>query len=86
MQSPPAPVRRPAFAQWLFDHDLDYQQAAKSLDSCRETIRLICLPFDHPKRRVPYGKLMERIVKWTGGRIRPADFYAPELNEAEVAA
>lgn len=71
----PAPKRRPFFALLLFEAGVDYQQAAKALASSRETIRLVCLPFEDPRRRVPNRQLMGRIVAWTAGRVRPADFY-----------
>ncbi len=73
----PPPLVRPQFATALFEAGLDYQQAAVALQSSRETIRLICLPFNDPRRRVPNRKLMQRIVDWTEGKIRPADFYEP---------
>lgn len=82
---PPAPLRRPKLAQFLFERDLSFAAAGEQLGRTREWVRLICLPFDDPRRRVPDLDDMERIVAWTGGEVTPADFYPPELNGARVA-
>lgn len=82
----PPPKPMPLFALLLFQAGVDYQQAAVALESSRETIRMICLPFEDPRRRVPNRKLMVRIVDWCGGRVRPADFYEPVPQVLEEAA
>lgn len=77
----PPPKKHPKFATLLFARGVDYREAAEALGSSRETIRLICLPFDDDRRRVPNARLMARIRAWTGDEIRPADFYESELLE-----
>ena len=77
----PPPVRRPKLAELLFARDVDYRQAAAALGSSRETIRLICMPFGDVRRRVPNARLMSRIVTWTAGEVRPADFYEVDLED-----
>jgi hypothetical protein len=78
----PPQCPRPRFALLLFLSDVDYQQAAQALESSRETIRLICLPFSDPRRRVPNRRLMSRIIEWTRGEVHPADFYEAIQRDA----
>lgn len=89
-QAPPPPPRpRPALDRFLSERKIAYRQAAVPLQTTGETLRLICLPFDDPQRRVPNKELMERIWRWTAGQITPASFF-PYGQEAaadtEVAA
>lgn len=81
----PPPCPRPRLALLLFQSNVDYQQAAEALESSRETIRLICLPFADDRRRVPNRRLMARIVAWTAGETKPADFYEPAALEGIAA-
>lgn len=71
----PPPRHRPRLAALLFEACVDFRAAAEGLRCSRETVRLICLPFDDPRRRVPNRALMARIVEWTRGEAQPADFY-----------
>lgn len=86
MHALPPPLARPRFAFLLFQAGLDYHQAAQALGSSRETVRLICLPFADPRRRVPNKRLMARIVEWTRGDTQPADFYDCTASVARSVA
>jgi len=83
--SPPAPLVRPKFAQFLFDRGLNYREAGERLGRTREWARLVCLPFDDPRRRIPDAEDIRLIVTWTGGVVTPADFYPPELSQSPTA-
>lgn len=90
-KSIPEPVERPALAEWLWRRNIDLRAAADLFDGrCSpEQVRLICLAFDDPKRRVPGKDLMEVIVARTGGDVAPADFYppvSPQLHRAGQTA
>lgn len=84
-QAIPEPVNRPTLAEWLWRRDVTLIQAGELFECSPEMVRLICLPFDDPKRRVPDSRtsaggkpsLMERIITATGGDIIPAGFFAP---------
>ncbi len=80
MLTAPPKIERPALALWLWERDLTLKQAGALFGCSYEQVRAICLPFDSPLRRVPGEELMERIVRATGGLIRPADFYPSRLN------
>lgn len=73
---------RPPFARWLFERDLDFRQAAARLGCSHETVRLICLPFDDPKRRVPNVALMDKIIALTDGEVAASDFFQKTAAEA----
>ncbi|HEY2178060.1 MAG TPA: hypothetical protein VGH15_05710 [Caulobacteraceae bacterium] len=77
---PPRPVPRPAFARWMWERSLELKAVAAEIGCSHEQVRLICLPFADRRRRVPTAELLERIVTFTDGEIRPADFYPPHLN------
>lgn len=55
-----------------------------------EWVRLVTLPFGDAKRRVPSAEDIARAFEWSGGEIKPADWYPPELSRdasgAEPAA
>lgn len=70
---------RPKFAQWLWERDIILREAAGQLECSYEQVRVICLPFEDPSRRVPSEALIERIVEYTGGQITAADFYPARL-------
>ncbi len=71
----PLPLNRPKLARWLWERDLDNSQAADCLGRTREWVRLVCLPFDDPRRRIPQREDMDRIFAFTNGEVTPADFY-----------
>lgn len=73
--APPAPVRRPRLALWLFERNLRLKDAEGPLGVGLEQVRRYCLPFGHNLRSVPTAKVMARIVAWTDGQVGPADFY-----------
>lgn len=73
-KTPPI-VPRPRLAAYIFERALELKTVGEAIGCSGEQVRLICLPFGHPKRRVPRTDLMARIVAWTGGEITPADFY-----------
>lgn len=76
----PEAAARPKLAAWLPAHGHNFRTAAEALGVSSEAVRLWCLAFDDPNRRVPTPSLMERIVEWTGGEVTPADFYPQRLN------
>lgn len=82
----PPPRPRPRLAAFIFDRGLDLKDVGDAIGCSHEQVRLICLPFGDPKRRVPGAELMERIVLWTNRAVTPSDFYPPELLGAEGAA
>jgi hypothetical protein len=81
----PAPLNRPAFAHYLWERDVDFREAAEALGRSREWVRLVCLPFNDPRRRIPNCDDMAVIHAWTGGEIGPPSFYPPSLNQRSVA-
>lgn len=76
--TPPVHRPRPRLARWLFDHDMTDVDAGRRLGCTGEYVRLICLPFDDPNRRVPGKRIMERVLSVTNGAVRPDDFYPIE--------
>jgi hypothetical protein len=69
-------------ARFLFDRDISYEAAGRSLQRSREWVRSICLPFCDPRRRIPDVEDMRRIRDWTGGEVIAPDFYPPDLAPA----
>jgi hypothetical protein len=86
ISAPPAPLVRPKLAVYMFEREITLRMAGEALDQSPDWVRLVCLPFDDPRRRVPNKEAMERIVAWTGGEIAPADFYPDHLNQGGEAA
>lgn len=80
----PAPLSRPKLATYLFERDITFRAAGEALGQSQEWVRLVCLPFDDPRRRVPHKDVMERIVAWTQGAVVPADFYPAHLNQGST--
>ncbi|HEX7887290.1 MAG TPA: hypothetical protein VF474_15035 [Phenylobacterium sp.] len=83
LRTAPAPLNRPKLARFLWDRDLGYAAAGEHLGRSGEWVRLVCLPFDDPRRRIPDADDMARIHAWTLGEVTPADFYRPELTGRE---
>lgn len=79
----PSPVHaeRPRFWRYYRDRGLSVADVARDLGRSREWVRLICLPFDDPRRRIPDQDAMEDIHRYTESEIVPADFYPPHLSE-----
>lgn len=79
--SPPATIPdvrlRPALDRWLRDRDLDGPAAGKLFGCSKQMIDDITRPFDDPKRKRPGRDLLTRIVRVTGGAVRPEDFSPP---------
>ena len=71
----PEPRPRPKFAYWLYDRRLTNRAVAPGLGCSHETVRLICLPFADPDRRVPRATLLASIVALTDGEITERDFH-----------
>lgn len=76
----PPPINRPKLARYIWERSLKLATVGDELDCSYEQVRLICLPFDDPKRRVPTSELLSRIVEWTEGQVTAADFYPAHLN------
>lgn len=47
----------------------------------REQVRRYCLPFVDPMQVTPPRDVIEKIHSYTGGDIRPADWYPARLSE-----
>jgi hypothetical protein len=71
------PHPRPAFFGWLKLVRQTDVWAAGELGCSAEYVRLICLPFDDPKRRDPSGKLVRKIVRLTAGACGPETWHPP---------
>lgn len=82
----PSPLERPKLATFLFERDISPGEASRALGRTREWLRLICLPFNDPRRRIPDEADLAKIHAWTKGEITPADFYPPHLNGPIEAA
>jgi hypothetical protein len=76
-------VPQPKLACFIWVRQMKLKAVAEAIGCSHEQVRLMTLPFDNPRRRVPGAELMARIVAWTGGEITPADFYPPHLNGVE---
>lgn len=76
----PKLIERPLFARWMWDRGLELRPVAEALGCSAEQVRLISLPFEDAKRRVPGADLMERIFKFTEGAVTPADFYPEHIR------
>lgn len=68
---------RPALDRWLRDHDLDDAAAAELFGCTRQMVHAMRRPFDDEERKRPGSKLLTRIVRATGGGVRPEDFSPP---------
>jgi hypothetical protein len=80
LKKPPNPVPRPKLASYIWARGMELKAVGDAIDCSHEHVRRMCLPFGDPNRRVPAEDLMARIVAWTDGEIRPADFYPADLN------
>jgi hypothetical protein len=76
-------VPKPELALWIWMRDLNLREAAELFGCSYEQVRLMCLPFADPRRRVPDTALMARIIDATGGEIGLKHFYPPELRRAD---
>jgi hypothetical protein len=72
--------RRPKLWRYYRDRGMTRNEVGAAFDRTPEWVRLICLPFDDPKRRVPSPDDVERVWSWSQGEIGPADWYPPQLN------
>lgn len=88
--APPAPENRPKMWRFYRERNMTLTELARVFDRTKEWCRLITLPFDDPRRRIPSAEDIERAFDWSGGEITPADWYPPRLSPAadqsEVAA
>jgi hypothetical protein len=76
----PSPLVRPRLAQFLWERDISFREAGRALDRTGEWVRLICLPFDDPRRRIPDLQDIQRIYDWTGGEVTAGDFYPAAIR------
>ena len=74
------PISRPRLAAFLALRGIELRQAGQAIGCSGEKVRLMCLPFGHPRRQAPGPKLIDRIVEWTAGEITLADFDPPIEN------
>ncbi len=82
---PPTPRPRPRFAQWLWEREIQFRDAAAHCGCSHEHVRKICAPFDDPLWRPPAPKVLQNIIAWTAGEITAEDFYPPHLKAAPAA-
>ena len=80
----PAIRPRPRLARWLFDRGLEFRDGGDYFGCSHETLRLVCLPFDDPKRRVPNKELMSAIYAGTAGEITAIHFFPEQLTDASA--
>lgn len=73
----PAPRPRPPLDRWLRDHDLDDAAFGQLVGCSKQMVNAMRRPFSDPSRKVPGRDLLTRIVRATGGAIRPGDFSPP---------
>jgi hypothetical protein len=76
----PKPEDRPKLWRYYRERDLTLSQVGAVVDRTHEWVRLVCLPFSDPKRRVPSHVDVVKLFEWSGGEIGPADWYPPELS------
>jgi hypothetical protein len=72
--------RRPKLWRYYRERGLSRVEVSVAFDRTPEWVRLICLPFGDPKRRVPSPEDVQRFWEWSQGAISPADWYPPALN------
>ena len=77
---PPEERQLPPLALWIYKRGLRLKDVAGPFGCSAEYVRLICLPFDDPARRVPTAEVVGNIHAYTQGAIGPADHYPPHLN------
>lgn len=75
--SAPVARPRPAVDRWCRDHDLDDAAAALLFGCSKQMVNRMRRPFDDPDRKRPGQALLTRIVRATGGGVRPEDFSPP---------
>lgn len=96
MPGTPEEIGRNEFDEWCWRRGLQLRDIVDglrvaALAICRETgrelrvpsietVRLICLPFSDPRRRVPGGEVLELIHRFTAGAILAAHFYPAHLR------
>lgn len=85
-QSPTEADRRPKLWRYYRDRGLTRVQVSEVCDRTPEWVRLICLPFDDPKRRVPSPDDVQRLWEWSDGEISPSDWYPPALSAAPASS
>lgn len=83
----PDPRPSPAFEAWLKARRLSYTWAAEQLGCSPEYVRLLCLPFDEPKRRDASARVVRATIRLTGGAVRAEDWHPPvaEILRGEAA-
>lgn len=79
--APPA-ENRPKLWRYYRERHLSREEVGQAFGRTAEWVRLVCLPFDNPNRRVPSLDDVTRAHEWSGGEIKPSDWYPPELSEA----
>jgi len=75
-------VPKPELALWLWLRDIGLREAAGLFGCSYEQVRLMCLPFADPRRRVPDAYLLQRIIDATAGAIGIIHFFAPDQRPA----
>lgn len=77
----PPPANRPKFWRFYRERELTPALVGEELGRSSEWVRLVSLPFDDPKRRVPDKDDVELIHRWSGGEIGAGDWYPAALTE-----
>lgn len=81
----PPPANRPKFWRFYRDRDLSPVEVGEVFGRSAEWVRLICLPFDDARRRVPDKSDVLRIREWSGGEVGPPDWYPEPVTPSAPA-
>lgn len=76
----PEPIGRPPLALFLWERGIQYRPAGLAIGKSHEYVRLICLPFDDPRRIRPDAETAATIETWSGGAVPPASFDPPSTE------
>lgn len=82
----PPPSLRPPLHGYARARGLSLAELGAVFGKTGEWARLITLPFDDPRRRVPAPDDVARAFEWSCGEITPADWYPPELSQPTATA
>lgn len=82
----PEPANRPKLWRYYRERGLTPAEVGVVFERSDEWVRLVCLPFDDPKRRIPAQADVERAFEWSRGEITPADWYPPHLSPDRASA
>lgn len=82
----PEPANRPKLWRYYRERGMTLGEVGTVFGRTAEWVRLVTLPFDDPKRRVPSPEDVARAFEWSAGEIVPADWYPPSLSPLQPAS